>query len=206
MLQEADPSGEGYLRFPDGVPTYAEPKEGYWDGAYTYIEDDKFIFSTQGYKIDIYCTNSEDFICNQITYENCFDENLWETLSSKIEFNFSYAIAKQRQDRINGILDSVKKEFDSIVQIHKDMKIKNILEAEFDYNHGWTYFQSIEKIPLNDNPKNMVYDWIILDETGKRQDNILKNKFHIVHTDKYEAVDNGVKEGYKQWIKKTDNE
>lgn len=40
MLQDADPSGEAHIRMSGGVPKYAELKEGYWDGPYSYIDSD----------------------------------------------------------------------------------------------------------------------------------------------------------------------
>ena len=40
MLQEADPSGEAHVRMYGGVPKFAELKPGYWDGPYSYIDEE----------------------------------------------------------------------------------------------------------------------------------------------------------------------
>lgn len=36
LLQEEDPTGEGYVRFSSGAIIGAVVKEGYWDGPYSY--------------------------------------------------------------------------------------------------------------------------------------------------------------------------
>ena len=73
MLQEEDPTGEGYIRLPDGgAPWFAEVKEGYWDGPYQYLEnmgdedskyhDKRIVTSTQGYKVDIHTLDHDSII------------------------------------------------------------------------------------------------------------------------------------------------
>jgi Zn-finger nucleic acid-binding protein len=69
MLQEADPEGEGYIRFPEGgAPWFAEVKEGYWDGPYQYLEkgdkhrDLTVVTSTEGYKVDLHAFNIDDIV------------------------------------------------------------------------------------------------------------------------------------------------
>ena len=73
MLQKEDPTGEGYIRLPDGgAPWFAEVKEGYWDGPYQYLEkmnkddskyqDKRIVTSTQGYKVDIHTLDHDSII------------------------------------------------------------------------------------------------------------------------------------------------
>lgn len=64
MLQEEDPTGEGYVRVNGGAITFCEAKEGYWDGAYTYFDRDTRTWhsSTQGYKIDVHTITWEDVV------------------------------------------------------------------------------------------------------------------------------------------------
>jgi len=104
MLQEADPTGEGYIRLPDGgAPWFAEAKEGYWDGPYQYLEkqDDKdthfhnamLVTSIKGYKVDIYVKDTDSIV---------WDENgNMDKIRKKIRFEYSgYAdpIAKEKED------------------------------------------------------------------------------------------------------------
>lgn len=76
MLQKADPTGEGYVRLPGGgAPWFAEPKEGYWDGPYQYLElgeekkyypyDSVLVTSNKGYKIDIHVMETDNIIWDE---------------------------------------------------------------------------------------------------------------------------------------------
>jgi hypothetical protein len=63
-LQEADPTGECHVRVDGGAILGCEPKEGYWDGPYQYIDWDrnKYVISTKGDKVDIRTMDAEDWI------------------------------------------------------------------------------------------------------------------------------------------------
>ena len=62
QLQEADPEGNMHVRTDGGAVVYVDPKPGYWDGAYAYIENGKYVISTQGSKVDIITSDSDDWI------------------------------------------------------------------------------------------------------------------------------------------------
>ena len=63
MLKEADPSGNLHVRVGEGIPLFAEPKQGYWDGPYYYFDNDRnFVISVKGDKVDIHTTGYEEFI------------------------------------------------------------------------------------------------------------------------------------------------
>ena len=64
LLQEEDPGGNAHVRVSGGVITGAQLKEGYWDGAYSYIQDGKYITSRDGMKVDLWTESFEDFIWN----------------------------------------------------------------------------------------------------------------------------------------------
>ena len=63
-LQEADPTGERHVRVDGGAIFGCEPKPGYWDGPYQYIDWDrkKYVISTKGDKVDIRTMSYEDWI------------------------------------------------------------------------------------------------------------------------------------------------
>lgn len=76
MLEKADPTGEGYVRLPSGgAPWFAEAKEGYWDGAYQYLElgaekkyyphDSVLVTSKKGYKIDVHVMETNTIIWDE---------------------------------------------------------------------------------------------------------------------------------------------
>jgi hypothetical protein len=74
MLQKVDPSGEAYIRLPDGQAPYsAELKPGYWDGNYTflekinpdkglYLDNVRIVSSIKGSKVDIYTIGADDIV------------------------------------------------------------------------------------------------------------------------------------------------
>lgn len=83
MLQEADPSGEAYVRIDGGAPAYAWLKEGYWDGPYAYLDEDgTYVKSTAGMKVDIYTRTPED-----IVWDNRGDI---EKIKKKIRIDYTY--------------------------------------------------------------------------------------------------------------------
>jgi len=63
MLQKEDPTGEAHVRLPGGTPKWVEMKPGYYDGPYSYIDEDgNYVLSDKGSKIDVLCSDMEDFI------------------------------------------------------------------------------------------------------------------------------------------------
>ena len=128
MLQEADPSGEAFIRLPDGVPVYAELKAGYWDGAYDFIDEDGcFNKSIKEMKVDVYCVDIKEFVLNNYDEKN----PNWEEIKSKIKFDYSgYAVASQRQEKIYRWLKIAKDQFDEMNFVYKRRKRNMIAESE----------------------------------------------------------------------------
>lgn len=63
MLQDADPSGELHVRMQGGIPRFAIRNPGYWDGNYSYIDEDgNWVESEESDKIDIYCQDIDDYV------------------------------------------------------------------------------------------------------------------------------------------------
>ncbi|MFW6243216.1 MAG: hypothetical protein ACOC2W_03560 [bacterium] len=117
MLQEADPTGESYVRI-EGGPIYrAELKPGYWDRPYSYIEkttDNKlnWVESTKGNKIDIHTISLFDFA-------ERYDGN-WEEIKKHIIIEYDY-VSKDREEEF---LKLAKKECDEYNKIMKEINNK----------------------------------------------------------------------------------
>lgn len=63
LLQKEDPTGETHVRFGRGELLGFERKPGYYDGAYTYKnEDGKFVITEKGEKIDAHFEDLDDII------------------------------------------------------------------------------------------------------------------------------------------------
>jgi len=67
LLQKEDPDGNLHVRINGECPHFVERKEGYWDGPYSYIENDdyhhgKYVETTIHDKVDINTVSLEDYI------------------------------------------------------------------------------------------------------------------------------------------------
>ncbi len=121
MLNEADPSGEAFIRLPGGVPVFAELKAGYWDGAYDFIDEEgNFHKSTKEMKVDVYCVDIKEFVINNYDRDN----PNWEEIKGKLKFDYSCFLPQSREEKINRWLDIAKKQFDEIDEIYKNLKKK----------------------------------------------------------------------------------
>lgn len=132
MIQEADPTGEKYIRLSDGIPIFADPKPGYWDGPFAYInEDGKYVTSISGDKIDICIKSPADFIWSDLDREfdkikkekeskgeeYILDENEWfENLKKYFIFDGEYV---KRHNREENLFNSLKEDFKEWVDYKK---------------------------------------------------------------------------------------
>lgn len=116
MLQEADPTGESHIRMDGGIPAFAEKKQGYWDGPYSYIDDDGcYVYSSLDDKVDIYCTSIWDFV--EI---NTGLDTKWEDIEKKFKFKLSnYVNVTQQDEKKNKILEKAKKAFNEVIELDK---------------------------------------------------------------------------------------
>lgn len=127
MLQKADPSGNTHIRI-DGrsIPVYAEYKDGYWDGPYSYKDENgNWVYSTKGSKIDIYCEDIDDFVYGM------FGKNKipkFEEVSSKFKFELdNYCIESQRKEKENIILKEAKESYDDCIKLYEEVITKKKL-------------------------------------------------------------------------------
>lgn len=121
MLQEADPEGEGYIRMDGGFPRFAIAKEGYWDGSYAYLDNDNnYVTSTNGYKVDIYSMNISDFV--EDLYRH--NETKWEDVEKRFKFELYGYAESQMREREQRVLDQAREAFDMMVDIYTRMDEK----------------------------------------------------------------------------------
>ncbi len=201
MLQEADPSGEAHIRMSGGVPKFAELKAGYWDGPYSYIDEEgKWNYSTEGNKVDIHCTDIYDFAYDMVRTYNI---PTWEEVESRFKFSLGYAIEEQRKERENVILDEAREAYNDSVELHTIFQIEGEERAIENSEKGWTWFQNklVDDPTLKPNMHHY-YTWKVYDKNGKKQNSHLHNVEAVYKSGLFERHDNGVIEGYYQWIKK----
>jgi hypothetical protein len=200
MLQEADPSGNAHIRMSGGVPRFAELKPGYWDGPYSYIDEDgNWTYSTEGEKIDIWSLEIDDFVSEMI---DSYQIPEWEEVKSKFKFKLEYSgpSSKEREDRI---LSIAKNAYDEYVKMHKKFESEGEERALLNAEKGWKWFQNklVDDITLRPN-NHHYYTWLIYDEDGKEHSSNVYNVEGVYKSGLFERLDNNVKPGYYEWIKK----
>jgi hypothetical protein len=193
MLQEADPKGTAHVRMPGGVPIDVQLLPGYYDGAYSYIDDEgNYVTSRTGNKVDIYTRDREEFVEHHF---DLHDPNNWEEIKSKFIFD------GVREDSIESYIKSAKKYWDE--EYEWEMKsFKESEERAIKYtNEGWTWFQNKlvddESIDIN---IHHYYTWQIFDAEGNKQNSNVYNVQGVYKSDLFERVDNNKKEGYYEWV------
>jgi len=201
MLQKEDPTGEAHIRMSGGVPYAAVLKPGYWDGPYSYIDDDgNWHYSTAGSKVDIYCKDVSDLVYDMVHTYRIPD---WEEVESKFKFSLGYSIEEQRKERENGILKEAREAYEDAVNMHTNFAIEQEARAMENAEKGWTWFQNklVDDLTLKPNMHHY-YTWKVYDDEGKSQSSTPYNVESVYKSGLFERHDNGVMEGYYQWIKK----
>jgi len=122
MLQKEDPSGNARLRIDGKTPQYIEHKPGYWDGAYTYMENGKYVYSTKDSKLDISLVGIDEFI--EFNYK---EGETWDEFKHKITFEFDGYGEDTIKEKKERILKHAKKEFDEWIEIDNEIKNKKKL-------------------------------------------------------------------------------
>ena len=112
MLQDADPTGDSHVRMSGGVPVGVARIPGYYDGHYSYIdENDNYVSTMKGSKVDIYCRDYTDIISDHYDEDKTKEEN-WEIIKSKFIFDLGEGIT----DKEKRFMDRVYKEFEEYIK------------------------------------------------------------------------------------------
>ena len=196
MLQEEDPTGEGHIRMSGGVPFAAISKEGYWDGAYQYIDSDgNFVTSTRDYKVDIYCKDIYDFVSDMV---DMHDPDNFEKIKSKFKFELDYANAEQRKEKEESVFKEVKVAWDQDIEIELRLYNKSLDEMRQNAKLGWKWFQN--KLVDTVGKEHHHYTWKIFDENNKSMGG---SNLHmtecVLNSGEWEKLDNNIIEGYYEW-------
>lgn len=203
MLQEADPSGEMHIRMPDGIPFAAEPKPGYWDGEYSYIDEEgNWVNTTDGGKVDIHCMDVQEFV-DQMFGSRSYNLPSWEEVYAKFIFNLGLVNESQKEEKQHRILKEAKEAFDELTETRMRWKSDGIERARTQAKMGWTWFQN----KLVDDPSivpntHVYYTWKIFDENGNEECSNVHNIEAILYSGLFEKLDNNVMPGFYQWRKK----
>ena len=198
MLQKEDPKGEGHIRLYGGVPVFAEAKEGYWDGPYQYIDDEgRFVTSIKGYKVDIHCKDIEDFASDLADRDEL---QTWEDVECNFRFELGgYVNEAQRNERIQSYIERARASWEEMRGIQKSSFERSLAEMIANAEKGWKWFQ--DKRVDTEGGRHHYYSWKVYDEKEKEQGSNIWNTESVQKSGQWEKLDNGVKEGYYQWVK-----
>jgi len=172
LLQKEDPTGETHVRLPGGTPKWVESKPGYYDGPYSYIDEDgNYVLSDKGSKIDVHCSDIEDFIWEESgdTSKVILDVHNPEKYKGSIE-----KYSKEARECIEDLTRKMGEE--TIDMINKGWKIVRKIEEGKFFNQHW-YIRNPKKFKdkdkkgvfiSNTNQKTMVCGHIrFVRESGK---------------------------------------
>lgn len=202
MLQEADPEGEGFIRMPEGIPKFAEAKAGYWDGPYSYIDEEgNWVYSTSGYKVDIYTEDIEDFVGD---FVRTYGSTPWEEVREKFKFNLGYSIESQRKEREDRILERAKEAYEMHTGIHESFRIEGMARALENAEKGWIWYQD-KDVDNPDLKPNMhhYYTWLVYNENGELQSSNPHNVEAVYKSGLFERKDSELVTGFYEWVLKT---
>ena len=196
MLQNEDPSGECHIRINGKMPDYVENKPGYWDGPYTYLdEDDNYVLSTVGDKIDICTMGIEEFV-----QENT--DISWEELKNKFKFDLTYSNPNNHKERMDFIINKAKKIYDEIKEINDKIYSDSLIVMRENAKKGWKWFQN-KDVDKNETPNyHIYYTWKIYNDKDKEENSNVYNTQSIQQSGEWIKKDNNIKKGYYEWIYK----
>lgn len=201
MLQEADPSGNAHIRMEGGIPLCAELKEGYWDGPYSYVDEEgNYVYSTKGNKVDIHCRDIHGFVEYHF---DLFEPGNWERIKQMFKFELSYSISEHRKEREDRVIASAKEAWDEYYEIYNkffEEEKKISLERALK---GWTWFQNklVDDETLRPN-MHYHYTWKIYSENGKEDVSNVYNTQGVWKSGLFDRLDNDKKPGYYEWVLK----
>ncbi len=194
MLQKADPSGTAHIRMEGGIPLCAELKPGYWDGSYSYIDDDgNYVTSTRNDKIDIHCLSIHDFI-------EIHEKLTWDEVKKKFKFDLNYS-EWQNKEREEVILTKAKLAYDEWVEVNQkcyEYSLKSMIE---NAERGWRWFQN-KDVDLNQTPDlHTYYTWKICKEDGTWINGTSIHQTEpVLKSGLWEKILDSEIEGYYEWV------
>lgn len=147
LLQKEDPEGTSHIRMSGGIPTFAEMKAGYWDGPYSYInEDGKWVYTISSSKVDIHCIEPTDMVDDALHgvlwYEPQDKEELWKKVRDMFVFELGgYAVPEQRKEREDSFLKPVREHFDWYFDYEVDTWKKHLEDVVKLYKDGCRFYR-----------------------------------------------------------------
>ena len=156
MIREADPAGEAYVMDDDfSVPRFIEAKEGYYDGAYAYIDEQgRYVKEDKEHKADVLDDTLGWLVWEHLDYELSKMERqavlnggayaptkdeMWDLLMSMITFEDDVPI-----DFRNGIAEGLEKTFKEWMEYKEKSDAEWLEKAMEEMKKGYDFFEPKE--------------------------------------------------------------
>ena len=130
--------------------------------AYLHLKkNNKYYFSTEGLKVDIYFMDFEDFVSEKVERGKT-----WEEIKQNLVFNFGNYDPIKSQEKIDKIYKTGKEYYDDMFEIVAVFYDRSQIEMIENAKKGWSWFQN-KKCETD---KLFTYQgWLIFDETKKKE-------------------------------------
>jgi hypothetical protein len=195
LLQEADPNGESYVRIDDGIPVYVERKPGYYDGSYSYYDEDrKYCISKMDSKVDIHTTAIFDYVVDNMgSFPN--NKSIEEVLD---KFNFYLSENEEQNNKEKErYVQQIINAYNENIKMDENLYEEALANMYANALNGWTWFQN--KLVDTIGKEHHFYTWLIYNENEKKIGSCINNTESIVTSGLWEKVDNNKIEGYYEW-------
>jgi hypothetical protein len=195
LLQEADPNGESYVRIDGGIPVYVERKPGYYDGSYSYYDEDrKYCISKMDSKVDIHTTAIFDYVVDNMgSFPN--NKSIEEVLD---KFNFYLSENEEQNNKEKErYVQQIINAYNENIKMDENLYEEALANMYANALNGWTWFQN--KLVDTIGKEHHFYTWLIYNENEKKIGSCINNTESIVTSGLWEKVDNNKIEGYYEW-------
>lgn len=130
MLQKEDPTGECYVRIDGGAISHCEKKPGYYDGMYSYFENDVFHTSAKGDKVDIITISWKDIVWE-------LDGDM-EEIRKLISPDFSHYMSYEDEEK--KFWEKIELESKKAKVAYEKLASEMLNSALKRFNDGWTFY------------------------------------------------------------------
>jgi hypothetical protein len=195
LLQEADPNGESYVRIDGGIPVCVELKPGYYDGSYSYYDENKkYCISRMGSKVDIHTTAIFDYVVDNMgSFPN--NKSIEEVLD---KFNFYLSENEEQNNKEKErYVQQIINAYNENIKMDENLYEEALANMYANALNGWTWFQN--KLVDTIGKEHHFYTWLIYNENEKKIGSCINNTESIVTSGLWEKVDNNKIEGYYEW-------
>lgn len=190
LLQEADPTGEAHVRMSGGIPTSVQHLPGYYDGSYSYFDEEgRYVISKEGSKVDIYTTDIDDFIWDLVDFDTT-----WEEVKAKIVLKIGDPNIDWIKERHDSIYKNAMQQFADAQELDIKYLNESTELAVKRAKEGWQFYQNKK---VDTEGMYTYYMWKIYSPDGKTESSSVHDTQGIIKSGLFRKVDCDLADYYK---------